>query len=118
MQLSEALVVLGRVPFEFCRPEPSAAERAASRVRVTYFESKKPLTVPAVEAGDTSTPEESDVSAPDALPQASPDVPAHTQVTASTGEMPTTYIVQTLIQTAFRKGAEVVSPGIVSVHHS
>ncbi|XP_043236656.1 proteoglycan 4-like [Amphibalanus amphitrite] len=91
------------------RPEPSAAERAASRVRVTYFESKKPLTVPAVEAGDTSTPEESDVSAPDALPQASPDVPAHTQVTASTGEMPTTYIVQTMDagwENPFRPGGE------------
>ena len=79
------------------RPEPSAAERAASRVRVTYFESKKPLVVPAPEPGDTPTPEELDVPAPlpDALQQASPDAPAHTQVTTSTGEMPTTYIVKT-----------------------
>ena len=89
-------------PFLTCRslclrPEPSAAERAASRVRVTYFESKKPLVVPAPEPGDPPTPEQPDVPAPlpTGQPSSSPEAPGHTQVTASTGEMPTTYIVQT-----------------------
>ncbi|XP_037084656.1 fibrous sheath CABYR-binding protein-like [Pollicipes pollicipes] len=82
------------------RAEPSAAERAASRVRVTYFESKKPLPVPAPDPADVPTPEEFDVPAPP---------PGHTQVTAAAGEMPTTYIVQTMDagwENPFRPGGE------------
>jgi len=83
------------------RAEPSAAEKAASRVRVTYFESKKPLTVPA--------PDPAEVIAPEDLDVAVPTPPGHIQVTAEAGEMPTTYIVQAIDagwENPFRPGGE------------
>ncbi|XP_037077529.1 uncharacterized protein LOC119098655 [Pollicipes pollicipes] len=78
------------------RSEEEPAQKATSRVRVTYYESKRPLCVSGSDASEAS---ERRPARP----------PAHTPLVAVATEMPTTYIVSSVDagwENPFRPGGE------------
>ncbi|KAF0307810.1 hypothetical protein FJT64_020867 [Amphibalanus amphitrite] len=86
-------------------PEESVPLKATSRVRVTYYESKRPLSV----SGSSSEGSEACSERPASRRTAPAPAPAPAAVTTSVSEMPTTYVVSSVDagwENPFRPGGE------------